>query len=444
MPKIRPTALYKRFMKRTTNSDIIEIGRSSISGAIEAPPSKSMMVRAVFAAMLSKGKTTICRPSYCDDAMAAIDIARQFGCGIEISTGKMEITSGAIALPKEINCKESALCLSLISMIAPMIPSASANPIRIGGERTLLRRRFTHITELINSLGGKCTSNNGRLPFQIAGPIDGGIIELSDSNSSQHISGLMYALALANTDSKVLAANLKSRQYVGLTIELLSKFGIDIREINDSEFYIGGGQAFRPCRLEIGGDWSGAAFMLVAGGIGGSVSVAGLDVNSNQPDRAILKALAQAGASVLHKHGLVTVERNELNAFDFDAGDCPDLFPPLAALAVYCNGISAIRGVGRLANKESDRGAVLVDEFNAIGAEISIKDDMMNIRGGHIAGGIFNSHGDHRIAMAGAIAGLKAAGPVEIVSPGCVAKSYPEFFAGLDSISVRNDEFNKQ
>ncbi len=445
-------------MKKLKNHRIISNHRL-IGGTIKAPPSKSMMVRAVFAAMLSKGTSIIANPSYCDDAMAAIEIARQFGCEIHQSPVELEIISGRILLPKEINCNESALCLNLISMISSIIsPTISSlydnslydnslydnlsfdNSIRISGEKTLLGRRFAHIAELINSLGGRCSTNNGRLPFDISGTINGGRIELGGSNSSQHISGLLFALPLAKTDSKVIVENVKSRRYIDLTLEVLGKFGIDIDANRHDEFIISGGQHYKPCRLEIDGDWSGAAFMLVAGGIGGRIEVSGLDVNSNQPDRAVLKALELAGANISLINNSVIIEKNELNAFEFDASDCPDLFPPLAVLAIHCNGTSKISGIGRLANKESDRAAVLVSEFNAIGADISINNDVMIINGGRIGGGGFNSHGDHRIAMAGAVAGLNAVSPVVIENPECVAKSYPEFFADLGSISVQDKE----
>ncbi len=454
-----------KYMKKLKNHRIISNHRI-IRGAIKAPPSKSMMVRAVFAAMLSKGASVIANPSYCDDAMAAIEIARNFGCEIHQSPGKLEIISGQIELPKEINCNESALCLNLISMISSIISSIISSTIsslldkssfdkssfdkssydksvRISGEKTLLGRGFAHIAELINSLGGLCSTNNGRLPFDISGTINGGRIELGDSNSSQHISGLLFALPLAKIDSKIIVENVKSRRYIDLTLEVLGKFGIDIDASRHNEFNIRGGQCYQPCRLEIDGDWSGAAFMLVAGGIGGRIEVSGLDVNSNQPDRAVLEALELAGANISLINNSVIIEKNELNAFEFDASDCPDLFPPLAVLAIHCNGTSKISGIGRLANKESDRAAVLVSEFNAIGVDISIKNDVMIINGGRIGGGGFDSHGDHRIAMAGAIAGLNARAPVVIESPECVAKSYPEFFADLGSISVRNQKSDK-
>jgi 3-phosphoshikimate 1-carboxyvinyltransferase len=131
------------------------------------------------------------------------------------------------------------------------------------------------------------------------------------------------------------------------------------------------------------------------------------------------------------------VENGELSAFEFDASDCPDLFPPLAALACCCSGTSFISGVGRLRGKESDRAAALVSELGALGANIGASGNTMKIRGGALAGGEVDSHNDHRIAMACAIAGLVSKKGVRIKNWECVSKSYPNFFEDLESLQVK-------
>ena len=182
------------------------------------------------------------------------------------------------------------------------------------------------------------------------------------------------------------------------------------------------------------GDWSGASFMLVAGAIAGLVAVEGLNNDSKQPDMAIMDALEKAGAEVRDDPDGITVTKSDLIGFEFDATDCPDLFPPLAVLACNCKGTSKIHGAERLKHKESDRGQVLVNELGAIGANIKLNGDTMEIEGGKIRGGKINSHNDHRIAMAGAIAALASEKGVEITDEKCVSKSYPGFFRDLEQM----------
>jgi 3-phosphoshikimate 1-carboxyvinyltransferase len=161
------------------------------------------------------------------------------------------------------------------------------------------------------------------------------------------------------------------------------------------------------------------------------VEIGGLAADSRQADRAVLAALAAANARTEEDDGRFVARKSDLQAFEFDATQCPDLFPPLAALAAHCAGQSVIRGVSRLVHKESDRASALRDVFTAMGIEIDVHGDEMVVHGGIPTGAKVDSHGDHRIAMAAAVAALHAAGPVEIGNAGCVAKSYPAFFEDM-------------
>jgi len=163
----------------------------------------------------------------------------------------------------------------------------------------------------------------------------------------------------------------------------------------------------------------------------------GLNPLSTQPDRAIVDVLADAGAKVSYEGDRLTVFPGVLHPFSFDATDCPDLFPPLVSLAAAIEGESHIKGVHRLASKESDRATVLRTTFQKLGVAIAIKDDTMSINGGTIHEGTIDSYGDHRIAMAAAIAALASDGAVRIERATCVEKSWPDFFEVLESLRVR-------
>jgi 3-phosphoshikimate 1-carboxyvinyltransferase len=172
----------------------------------------------------------------------------------------------------------------------------------------------------------------------------------------------------------------------------------------------------------------------VAGAVAGEVTVEGLDPASAQADRAVLEALAAAGADLRWEGGALRVAAGALRAFQFDATDCPDLFPPLAALACHARGTTRIAGVARLAHKESDRAAALVSELGAMGARVAVRDGCLEITGGPLEGGTVDPHHDHRMAMACAVAGLGSRYGVKMDGEACVAKSYPEFFKHLESI----------
>ena len=222
-----------------------------------------------------------------------------------------------------------------------------------------------------------------------------------------------------------------------MTISLLQRFGIEAEHDEDyRRFYIRGDQTYGSTAYQVEGDWSGAAFLLVAGATGGSVKVLGLDWNSLQADRAIIQALNDAGAAMVIGEDYISTEKKDLRPFTFDATDAPDLFPPLTALAANCPGTSVIHGVERLKHKESDRALALVAEFGKLGIDISISGDKMEVRGAKPKGGAVDSRNDHRIAMACAVAALNGTGPTAIGNWQSVFKSYPGFFRDLESLQV--------
>ena len=252
--------------------------------------------------------------------------------------------------------------------------------------------------------------------------------------SSQLLTGLLMALPLHNEDTELYVHNLKSKPYIDLTGNILNQFDIKINHRNYEWFYIEGNQKYSPVNADTEGDWSGAAFLVVAAAIAGNLKINKIDINSAQGDKAIVEVAKIAGAKLEYFDYGISVTKNNLQAFEYDATDTPDLFPPLVALAVYCKGKSVIHGVHRLKHKESNRALTLKTEFEKIGAKIIIEDNKMIIEGSKITGNKVSSHNDHRIAMALAIAGLQAEGEMIIEGSEAVAKSWPDFFEDLESI----------
>ena len=405
---------------------------SAIKGTLKAPASKSMTQRVIAAALLADGQSIIHNPSYCDDSLAAMSIAVGLGARVEPQVNELKINGSAVLKEPKLNCGESGLAIRMFSPIAALYPAE----IKMVGANSLKKRPMFMIEEALNQLGVKCTSSGGFIPLTIEGPIVGGHCEIDGSISSQLLTGLLMALPLAAGNSEIRVNNLKSKPYIDMTIQILKSFGITVENKDYNLFRIKGNQKYVPHSYIVEGDWSGAAFLLVAGAINGQLSVSGLRSDSMQSDKSIVNALEKAGAHIISGEDQIDITRSELKAFEFDATESPDLFPPLVALASYCEGKSTIKGVSRLIYKESDRAKAIKEEFGKMGIKIEIDDDLMYVIGGKPQGARVESHDDHRIAMAIAITSLGASGKVSIRDSQCVAKSYPGFFDDLRHVGA--------
>lgn len=403
-----------------------------ISGTITAPASKSVAQRAVAVASLAKGNSVIRFAGNSDDVKAAIEVCSQLGARIKISNENVFDIKGGITLPSQsLHCGESGLGIRMFSAIAATL----SGEILLTGEGSLKSRPMDTIESSLHSAGVSCSTNGGFIPVKVKGPYPGGDIAVDGSMSSQVLTGLLLASPFAAKPSRFIVNNLKSKPYIDITIDVMKAFGVDVVNHNYEIFEVPATGVYFSTDFLVEGDWSGAAFPLVAGAIGGKVKVENLNLTSSQADRAILIALKESGAIVVEGSNYVEVESAPLKAFRFDATHCPDLFPPLVALAAACKGITKIHGVSRLKVKESDRALALKQEFGKLGLVIDLNEDVMHITGGQLKGSTVFSHHDHRIAMACAVASLWANSPVEITEAQVVSKSYPDFYQDMQGIA---------
>jgi 3-phosphoshikimate 1-carboxyvinyltransferase len=409
------------------------INPGKISGSVTAPPAKSLTQRAYAAALLHRGKTIIHNAGISEDENAALQVIRQLGAKIVSRPGNtFEITSSGVApISAAIDCRESGLAARLFTPIAALCDKR----IQIEGVGTLLRRPMDGFDEILPLLNVYLTGFNGTLPFSLQGPLQPKDIKIDAGDGSQFLSGLLFAFSsAATTPVAIQVSGLKSKPYIDLTLEVLAHFGKRINHKNYQEFYIDPG-AFRQVgdvEMTIDGDWSSAAYWLVAGAIAGDMTVLNLRQESKQADVAVLKALQAAGAQMTCAEGSISVKKSDLKAFEFDATDTPDLFPALSVLAAFCDGESHVRGVHRLFHKESNRVESITEMLHDFAVPFSVEDDTLFITGVQkVQGTIIDSYHDHRIVMAAAIAALRANGPVEISFAESVSKSYPGFFKDL-------------
>jgi 3-phosphoshikimate 1-carboxyvinyltransferase len=297
------------------------------------------------------------------------------------------------------------------------------------------------INEALEQLGASCkfiSNIDGVASWRIEGLLTGGKLLIDAHETSQLLTGLLMALPLAAVDSEITVKNLVSKGYVDMTIQLLRQFGVLIQQQSGGNYKIRGRQCYTAKDYMVEGDWSGAAFILAAAALGGEVKIHNLLSNTKQPDSAILKVLTLAGVplSVSEREVFLHKPPGRLRAFGFDAADCPDLVPPLVALAARCKGVSTIYGINRLKIKESNRAEALQQEFAALGIRIDLAEDTMKIHGGTltVVKNQVDAHNDHRIAMALAAAACSADQPLTIEGAECVSKSYPNFFVDLQKL----------
>ena len=401
---------------------------------ITVAASKSYLQRALAIAALAEGESVLKQVSWCNDSVAAKRIIEDLGCQTTEENRNLLIKSSNINFKtNSFTAGEAGLSIRMFSPIFALYNQE----INFTGEGSLKTRPIQIIEDALVQLGVAIESNNGLLPLKIQGPIKAGNINIDGSLSSQLLTGLLMALPLVDGDSVIEVSHLKSIPYIDMTLSIMKHFGVEIQNEDYKIFRVKGNQKYKAKPFNIEGDWSGGAFFLVYGAVKENIEIANLNGISKQADKAIVEALQLAGARVVLRHNLVIVEKSELTAFDFNATNCPDLFPPLVCLASQCKGVTKLKGVSRLKHKESDRAVVLKEEFNKIGIKVELQGDDMYITGAQPKAGIINSHNDHRIAMVGGLMNLFCQEEIKVEGKSSVNKSYPEFFADLGALEKR-------
>jgi 3-phosphoshikimate 1-carboxyvinyltransferase len=410
----------------------LSISFKKVAGHIELPASKSMMQRVCAAALLHSGRTTILNYGSSNDDKAALNIIQQLGAIVSYQGLKLTIESkGQILDTPFINCNESGLSARLFTPIAAL----SKKHLIINGTGSLLKRPLFLFEKILPDLGVQLFDFNGYLPFTIQGPLKAKNILVDGSLSSQFISGLLFAFTTcAKEKATISVTDLTSKPYIDLSLEVLAKFGKPIVN-NDYKFFDIDPSIFEEkndIEVSIESDWSSAAFWIAAATISGAVSLSGLQQDSQQADKKILDVVQIIGANICWDNDLLIIRSNHLNAFEFDANDSPDLFPVLAVLAACCNGESSIKGVHRLIHKESNRSESIAYLLAKIGVLFRIEDNTLYIIGQKkFRSATINSHNDHRIVMAAALASMHCDSTIKIEDYHAVDKSYPEFINDL-------------
>ncbi len=407
---------------------MVTISPGPLSGRVERViASKSMIHRALICAAMAEEATVLEGLAFSEDVEATCRCLQALGTAVSRRGSRLEVVPGKP--PAEeclLDCGESGSTLRFLLPAAAGFGAAAA----FTGRGKLAQRPLSPLYEEMAAHGARLTPQ-GQFPLRCSGQLRSGRYTLAGNVSSQFLSGLMMALPRLPGDSVIrIQGPLESEPYVRMTEKTLQAFGIRM-ERGPEGFRIPGGQRFRsPGTLRMEGDWSGAAFWLAAGALSETgVACGGMNLDSAQGDRAIAEILEAFGARVTRDGGWISAGSGVLQGITLDAANVPDLVPVVAVVAAFARGDTRIRRIARLRLKESDRVASVLALLQSLGGSAEATAGELIIHGtGVLRGGTVNVFGDHRIAMAAAVAGTRAEGPVRIPGAEAVNKSYPGFF----------------
>lgn len=405
----------------------VSVEKSLYFGEVNASPSKSYAHRLIISACLKKGETVIKNVGDSEDVLATARCMNALGAQVSLEDGNAKII-GIEKVNKNalLDAGESG---STLRFLIPVVTALGADATFTGRGKLLSRPNDA----LIKTLGENGAKVNGVNAF---GKLKSGVYEIDATISSQYLTGLLFALPLLDGDSKIVFKGVPvSKNYLDITKEILVCSGIKFIEEENGYLVFGNQQYNLPNEVVCEGDWSSAAFMLVAGAIGKSVTVKGLNLNSTQGDKVVLDVLSSFGAEVVCKENEVTVSKKDNKPFTVNLENAPDLAPILSILASCGKGESRLYGVERLKIKESDRITAILDMLNSAGVQAEYNGEYLSVYGSEeIKSSTFDGYNDHRIVMSAVLLSGLARGNSVVTTCEAVKKSYPNFYNDLQKI----------
>lgn len=411
------------------------VERTNAEGVtVAAPPSKAHTLRALLMASLADGEGTVRRPLLGEDQCHVIECLRGLGVRVEVDGEVVRVEGcGGTYRPveEELNLGESGVGMNFLSALTCLCE----RPVTLTGAPGLLRRPVSELVAGLEQLGCRIDylGKEGFPPLRVTGGgIPGGRAAMSGALTSQYFSAVLTAAPCARAPvSLECKGALTEAPYLEITLGMLAERGVAVEREAMRRFAVPAPVPYRAIDYAVEGDYSSAAFFFeAAAACGIGVTVTGLPAGSQQGDRRMTALLERMGCAVRREGDAVTVSGAPLRAIEADMTDVPDLVPPLAVTAAFAEGTTRLSGIAHLRHKESDRPAAIVSELAKMGIRASCDGPALSIEGGRPRGAEIDPHNDHRIAMSFAVAGL-AVGGQAIRDPGCVAKSFPDFWERL-------------
>ncbi|MDD5727825.1 MAG: 3-phosphoshikimate 1-carboxyvinyltransferase [Victivallales bacterium] len=414
----------------------VKIKKSVLNGEIAVPGSKSHTIRALAAALMADGKSMVRAPLESADTLSVLEAVRMLGARAEKFPGRWEITGtgGRITVPgKTVDMGNSGTGLRILCGIA----ATGNKEIVFDGDASLRSRPMGQLTDALNNLGASIRTAAGKCPVRVAGPLKGGRTEIIGT-SSQFLTSLLFACPFAEKDSEIIPVKLQEKPYVEITLSWLERLGVRFEAAADMTYFrIPGGQHFKAFDYIIPADFSTAAFPLGAGAVaGGRIRIKNLDFTDLQGDKAVFDYVGRFGARVERHDAWTEVSPGKLKGVDLDLNSTPDALPLLAVIAACAQGTSRFYNVAQARIKETDRISCMACELTKMGVKVQELPDGMIIAGsnGRLKGAELESHDDHRIAMALAVAALAADGESVINGMECAGVTYPGFIADFKAL----------
>ncbi len=411
-----------------------------LSGEITVPGSKSHTIRAVIIASLAEGVSKIGNPLKSEDTLVAVSACRELGAVINTDNDSEWIVEGFNMLPekpeKALDLANSGTSTRLLGGIVSLFDFE----VILDGDSSLRTRPMQHLLDPLNDLGAEASSvnNDGKCPIKIKGKIKGGKVDV-DGVSSQFVSSLLLSAPLAEGDTEINVNNIHELPYIQMTLGWLDEQGIKYEKSKDLTYFkIKGNQKYKSFEKYIPGDWSSAAFPIVAAAITESdIVIKGLDVNDVQGDKAIIDYLKMMGANILLEESGLRVKGNELRGSEINLNDTPDALPVMAVLGCFASGKTKLYNVAQARIKETDRIKVMTLELSKMRGNIEELEDGLLVHNSNLAGGKVEGHNDHRIVMALALAGMLAEGTTRVTTAEAVNVTFPHFVDLMRSVGAK-------
>lgn len=405
---------------------ILRAEKSVINGTITVPASKSHTVRAVAIASLAQGRSRLFQPLDSNDTRSAAETYRGFGADITDSPNEWIVSGNGQPqpCPDEIDVGNSGTTLYIAMSTAAVCNGTT----RMTGDEQIRKRPARDLLHALTSLGASAESvrGNGCAPLRITGPMKGGQISIA-CPTSQYLTSLLLNCPLAKGDSEITVTLLNEAPYVRMTLDWLDFQHIEYEQDGMKTFRIPGNQQYRAFTRTIPGDFSSATFFICAAACtGGSITLNNLDMNDSQGDKQVADIIEAMGATVTREQQRITVTGKSLTGGEFDLNAIPDALPALAVTACFARSQTRLVNVPQARLKETDRIAVMKKELSSLGADITELPDGLIIRESELSHGSVHGHGDHRVVMAMAVAGLAGNG-VEVDTAESAAVTFPDF-----------------
>ena len=422
---------------------------NEIEGTVKAPPSKSYSHRAIILSSIANGTSKIHDLLFSNDVLSSIRACKALGAQITEKDDYIEVVGAKKLHNKEtapINLENSGTTLRLMTSIAAL----ADNETILTGDDSLQTRPMQPLLDAIKPLGINTSSNDGKAPITIQPGYKGGSTNILGNISSQYISSIIISAPLSKKGVNLTVyPEFKSKPYVDMTIDIMEKFGVEIKE-NSYTKHEDCGKAMKDCEFvhyeiskqeyvgtdyTVEGDYSSASYLLAAAAIaGGNIKVENLFKDSKQGDKVIIDILESMGANIIRNEDSVEISSDgNLKAIDVNLSNTPDLLITVAILAALADGTTNITGVKHGRIKETDRIDTTCRELEKLGCSLVEFEDGMSITGG-IQGGVVDSHGDHRLAMAFSLINLKY--PVNVTNGEVFDVSFPNFIEAIGEIGL--------